>query len=93
MRERQYLQCLHHGLLLDLEKKCSVPGVSRPKDIEEDSLWSLNEPLNQSIPIVLPIDDATKIKLMDGWHFFFLLYVVLINLVWHASYLDYLSKI
>ncbi|MCP9265921.1 Bifunctional 3'-phosphoadenosine 5'-phosphosulfate synthase 2 [Dirofilaria immitis] len=48
MRERQYLQCLHH------------------EDIEEDSLWSLNEPLNQSIPIVLPIDDDTKIKLMDG---------------------------
>ncbi|VDO42029.1 unnamed protein product, partial [Onchocerca flexuosa] len=66
MRERQYLQCLHHGLLLDIKKKCSTPGISRTKDIEEDSLWSLNEPLNQSIPIVLPIDDATKFKLMDG---------------------------
>ncbi|KAM3726070.1 Bifunctional 3'-phosphoadenosine 5'-phosphosulfate synthase pps-1 [Dirofilaria immitis] len=66
MRERQYLQCLHHGLLLDLKKKCFIPGISLSEDIEEDSLWSLNEPLNQSIPIVLPIDDDTKIKLMDG---------------------------
>uniref|UniRef100_A0A915PVK4 Uncharacterized protein n=1 Tax=Setaria digitata TaxID=48799 RepID=A0A915PVK4_9BILA len=66
MRERQYLQCLHHGLLLDLKKKCFIPGVSLPEDTEEDSVWSFNEPLNQSVPIVLPIDDDTKIKLMDG---------------------------
>lgn len=70
MRERQYLQCLHHGLLLDLKKKCFTPDTPLSQDIEEDSLWSLNEPLNQSIPIVLPIDDDTKVKLMDGWHFF-----------------------
>lgn len=74
MRERQYLQCLHHGLLLDLKKKCFTPDVSPLEDSEEDSLWSLNEPLNQSIPIVLPINDDTKVKLMDGWYF--LLYVV-----------------
>ncbi|VDN03763.1 unnamed protein product [Thelazia callipaeda] len=70
MRERQYLQCLHHGLLLDLKKKCSIPGVQLPQDSADDLFWSLNEPLNQSIPIVLPINDETKVKLMDGWHFF-----------------------
>ncbi|KAK6110478.1 adenylyl-sulfate kinase [Brugia pahangi] len=66
MRERQYLQCLHHGLLLDLKKKCLTPDVSLPENTEEDSLWPLNEPLNQSIVIVLPIGDDTKVKLMDG---------------------------
>uniref|UniRef100_A0A0R3RVY2 ATP-sulfurylase n=1 Tax=Elaeophora elaphi TaxID=1147741 RepID=A0A0R3RVY2_9BILA len=66
MRERQYLQCLHHGLLLDLKKTCFTPDVSLLEDTEEDSFWSFNEPLNQSIPIVLPIDDDTKMKLMDG---------------------------
>ena len=25
MRERQYLQCLHHGQILDLKKKCTMP--------------------------------------------------------------------
>ncbi|VDK79977.1 unnamed protein product [Litomosoides sigmodontis] len=66
MRERQYLQCLHHGLLLDLKKKCFTPGTLLSQDVEEDSLWSLSEPINQSIPIVLPINDDTKVKLMDG---------------------------
>lgn len=74
MRERQYLQCLHHGLLLDLKKKCFTSDVSLPEDTDEDSLWSLNEPLNQSIPIVLPIDDDIRAKLKDGWHFSHMLY-------------------
>ncbi|VDK56242.1 unnamed protein product [Gongylonema pulchrum] len=65
MRERQYLQCLHHGLLLDLKRDCSVPGVPPPES--DDSIWSLNEPLNQSVPIVLPIDDRTKAGLMQGY--------------------------
>jgi hypothetical protein len=25
MRERQYLQCLHHGQIYDLKKKCTMP--------------------------------------------------------------------
>ena len=25
MRERQYLQCLHHGQIFDLKKKCTMP--------------------------------------------------------------------
>ncbi|CAG9536034.1 unnamed protein product [Cercopithifilaria johnstoni] len=66
MRERQYLQCLHYGLLLDLKKKCFTFDVSLPEGTEEDLFWSLHEPLNQSIPIVLPIDNDTKVKLMDG---------------------------
>lgn len=68
MRERQYLQCLHHGLLLDLKRKCSIPGVALAED-NEDSIWSLDEPLNQSIPIVLPVDDETKARLMCGKYF------------------------
>uniref|UniRef100_A0A915CUL3 Adenylyl-sulfate kinase n=1 Tax=Ditylenchus dipsaci TaxID=166011 RepID=A0A915CUL3_9BILA len=45
MRERQYLQCLHHGQLFDLEKL---------------------DPLNQSIPIVLPITDQQKARLLKS---------------------------
>lgn len=62
MRERQYLQCMKHGLLLDLKPKCTEPGVPADDDLPEHSI---PEPINQSIPIVLPIDDAVRSGLID----------------------------
>uniref|UniRef100_A0A0N5C7E2 APS kinase n=1 Tax=Strongyloides papillosus TaxID=174720 RepID=A0A0N5C7E2_STREA len=57
MRERQYLQCLHFGQILDLKKKCTIPG-----EIETDNTcdYPFTEAVSQSVPIVLPIDDKKK---------------------------------
>ncbi|KHJ92715.1 sulfate adenylyltransferase [Oesophagostomum dentatum] len=57
MRERQYLQALHFGQLLDLKKKTVFPGE---KDDGAEDPWPMDEPVNQSIPIVLPITDEQK---------------------------------
>ncbi|CAI5447879.1 unnamed protein product [Caenorhabditis angaria] len=61
MRERQYLQSLHFGQLLDLKKK--VAFVGEKIEEEEDGKvgeWKIEEEINQSIPIVLPISLDTK---------------------------------
>jgi 3'-phosphoadenosine 5'-phosphosulfate synthase len=72
MRERQYLQCLHYGQLLDLKKKCKIPGEAMDDDDEKekeeedddqllnDSYPFFDECISQSIPIVLPIDEKLK---------------------------------
>ncbi|MFH4981735.1 hypothetical protein AB6A40_008444 [Gnathostoma spinigerum] len=57
MRERQYLQCLHYGQLLDLKRNCWQPGLSCDIPENNDELI-LQTPINQSIPIVLPITNA-----------------------------------
>lgn len=63
MRERQYLQCLHFGQLLDLKHKVAFVGES--DDGKEDP-WPLMEEINQSVPIVLPITDEIKDELKDA---------------------------
>ncbi|KIH53451.1 adenylyl-sulfate kinase, partial [Ancylostoma duodenale] len=63
MRERQYLQALHFGQLLDLKKKTVFPGE---KDDGAEDPWPMDEPVNQSIPIVLPITDEQKENLCKG---------------------------
>ncbi len=67
MRERQYLQCLHYGQLLDLIPKCTIPGEPVINaDVIAASTQLLHEPINQSIPIVLAIDDAQRRALING---------------------------
>ncbi|KAI1732884.1 adenylylsulfate kinase domain-containing protein [Ditylenchus destructor] len=58
MRERQYLQCLHHGQILDLKR-----GFDEVKSSDN---FPLPEPINQSIPIVLPINDEQKARLSNS---------------------------
>ncbi|CAB3406337.1 unnamed protein product [Caenorhabditis bovis] len=60
MRERQYLQSLHFGQILDLKKKVAFVGEKQDDDCEIKPI----EPKNQSIPIVLPIDDATRAQIL-----------------------------
>ncbi|KAK5975518.1 Bifunctional 3'-phosphoadenosine 5'-phosphosulfate synthase [Trichostrongylus colubriformis] len=63
MRERQYLQALHFGQLLDLKKKTVFPGEKDDGDVDQ---WPMDEPVNQSIPIVLPITDEQKQGITNG---------------------------
>uniref|UniRef100_A0A1I7XR57 Sulfate adenylyltransferase n=1 Tax=Heterorhabditis bacteriophora TaxID=37862 RepID=A0A1I7XR57_HETBA len=63
MRERQYLQTLHFGQLLDLKKKTVFPGE---KDDGALDPWPMSEPVNQSIPIVLPITEEQKKMINTG---------------------------
>lgn len=56
MRERQYLQCLHHGQIFDLQR-----GFNEENQAADS--FPLPEPLNQSVPIVLPINDSQKSEL------------------------------
>jgi 3'-phosphoadenosine 5'-phosphosulfate synthase len=63
MRERQYLQSLHWGQILDLKKKCNQPGQPAPESTEEDQLYERT--INQSIPIVLPVTTEDKERLKD----------------------------
>lgn len=65
MRERQYLQCLHHGQLFDLKRGFDDTQDGATMKVE-DPFALLSEPLNQSIPIVLPIDDTQKAKIMGN---------------------------
>lgn len=64
MRERQYLQALHFGALMDLKKKCTTPGTEQTeKDVDDESLVEYGRgqtSFNQSIPIVLPVRTETK---------------------------------
>lgn len=55
MRERQYLQCLHHGQILDLKR-----GFDEVKSSDN---FPLPEPINQSVPIVLPINEEQKARI------------------------------
>lgn len=67
MRERQYLQSLHFGQLLDLKKKVVFAGEH--DDGCRDG-WVMDRAVNQSIPIVLPITDLQKASIMKdakGW--------------------------
>ncbi len=69
MRERQYLQCLHFGQLMDLEKKCTTPGAQKSEKEEKERLIELGRgqmSFNQSIPILLPVETALKEKLCQG---------------------------
>lgn len=61
MRERQYLQCLHFGQILDLKEKCNEPGEQAPETRKEEQI--LETEINQSIAIVLPINEADKQRL------------------------------
>ncbi|WKY03442.1 hypothetical protein Q1695_004859 [Nippostrongylus brasiliensis] len=63
MRERQYLQALHFGQVLDLKKKTVFPGE---KDDGAEDQWPMDEPVNQSVPIVLPITDEQKSSITNG---------------------------
>uniref|UniRef100_A0A0K0DND3 ATP-sulfurylase domain-containing protein n=1 Tax=Angiostrongylus cantonensis TaxID=6313 RepID=A0A0K0DND3_ANGCA len=63
MRERQYLQTLHFGQLLDLKKKTVFPGE---QDDGASDFWQLDEPINQSIPIVLPITEEQRKSITIG---------------------------
>ncbi|GMS86183.1 hypothetical protein PENTCL1PPCAC_8358, partial [Pristionchus entomophagus] len=66
MRERQYLQSLHFGQMLDLTRKCVFPGEEVEGEDEEDS-FPMADPVNQSIPIVLTICPKKKEQLTkDG---------------------------
>uniref|UniRef100_A0A914I8B7 Uncharacterized protein n=1 Tax=Globodera rostochiensis TaxID=31243 RepID=A0A914I8B7_GLORO len=47
MRERQYLQCLHFGQLLDLHKHCDVTELALPSG--SDSILSMNDETKLSI--------------------------------------------
>uniref|UniRef100_A0A915LQ35 Adenylyl-sulfate kinase n=1 Tax=Meloidogyne javanica TaxID=6303 RepID=A0A915LQ35_MELJA len=64
MRERQYLQCLHFGQIFDLKKKCQINGERKEGDLncqeeenDEEDQFPMLGPINQTIPIVLPIFD------------------------------------
>ncbi|KAK0399257.1 hypothetical protein QR680_002963 [Steinernema hermaphroditum] len=60
----QWLQCLFYGQLLDTERDCTVPSDGSIQ-IRKDGLR--HEPMNQSVPIVLPIDASTKSAIsLDG---------------------------
>ena len=55
MRERQYLQCLHHGQLLDLKKKCTMPDDDDETSSSNDDVYPLLDgAINQSVcsPII-----------------------------------------
>ncbi|KAL3102296.1 hypothetical protein niasHS_003705 [Heterodera schachtii] len=66
MRERQYLQCLHFGQLLDLQSFCgAVEFAGDPFSLTNghEKPYPLANPISQSVPIVLPIDTATKLSI------------------------------
>uniref|UniRef100_A0AC35UC11 Sulfate adenylyltransferase n=1 Tax=Rhabditophanes sp. KR3021 TaxID=114890 RepID=A0AC35UC11_9BILA len=59
MRERQYLQSLHFGQIFDLKK--GWEGI-----LPDKTSTALPDPVSQSIPIVLPIDDNKKEELISS---------------------------
>lgn len=67
MRERQYLQCLHHGQLFDLKKTFSFCDDNSDAKLKNGNLTPEFEAINQSIPIVLPITNLQRESLLiDG---------------------------
>ncbi|KAH7700377.1 CRE-PPS-1 protein [Aphelenchoides avenae] len=60
MRERQYLQCLYHSQLRDLKKTYGIDEQQNGFLEEDDGPFSSFDPVNQSIPIVLPIAEQQK---------------------------------
>lgn len=66
MRERQYLQCLHNGQLFDLKVSCGTEGKQNGIT-EEIGPFSSFDPVNQSVPIVLPVTCEQK-KTLEGSH-------------------------
>ena len=71
MRERQYLQSLHYGQLLDIKKDFDSQTMTNSTDISTFGLFvDTNKadthsfaPINQSVPIVLSIDLQQKEQL------------------------------
>lgn len=70
MRERQYIQCLHYGQILDLKRDFS--DLQKNDGAEEKSFGKLKdeefqlfEPINQSIPIVLAITSQKRDELLN----------------------------
>ncbi|CAD5227393.1 unnamed protein product [Bursaphelenchus xylophilus] len=63
MRERQYLQALHFDQLFDLSKKCASLNGGSTENAEHIPLY---EPISQSVPIVLPINEEQKAKVGDA---------------------------
>ncbi|GMR48263.1 hypothetical protein PMAYCL1PPCAC_18458, partial [Pristionchus mayeri] len=67
MRERQYLQALHFGQMLDLKRKCIFPGEESVEGEEDEDAFPMDGPLNQSLPIVLTLTAQEKELIMrDG---------------------------
>lgn len=64
MRQRQYLQWYHNGLLFDLKTKCKGPEEESSDEVD-DPIHGITEPINQSVPIVLAIDDAQRAALFE----------------------------
>lgn len=60
MRERQYLQCLHYNQIYDLEKNFASLNFSINLNESTNNQDSIFESVNQSIPIVLSINDMQK---------------------------------
>lgn len=59
MRERQYLQCLHYNQIYDLNNDFKSTSSVKNFDLSFDQ-YSLIESINQSVPIVLSINDFQK---------------------------------
>jgi len=66
MRERQYLQSLHFGQLLDLKPKCTTPNALEDEKDEVTELGRGQVTVNQSLPIVLPVSTEDKERLCQG---------------------------
>ncbi|GMS96130.1 hypothetical protein PENTCL1PPCAC_18305, partial [Pristionchus entomophagus] len=60
MRERQYLQSLHFGQMLDLKRKCIFPGEEDEEGETGEDSFPMDGPLNQSLPIVLTLTQKEK---------------------------------
>lgn len=59
MRERQYLQCLHYNQIYDLNNDFTLISSIDFENLSID-FNSLLESINQSVPIVLSINDFQK---------------------------------
>lgn len=64
MRERQYLQCLHYGQILDLKREFEHIAEKEVQATTHDDEFPFFEPINQSIPIVLAINDEQRAEIL-----------------------------